>query len=317
MPAQLGNALTQMMQLKGMRAQNKLAEFQMEQAKAAQEQAQRDREEMLLQREHLAKLAEDPDNAAALRAGVPYQTILSIDKAKTEENEKWLKTLGEHTAPIADAFRNNNIKAAQSYFPNQNLSDPQVYGKIRDVALSMDTLAQNAAFKEREVYKDGKTRKVYSPAELAASVADDWGLDKPEDLSAEEKAIAARMTKTGEDYDEARASVAATMKTEEILTPPEIYKRISQIETTRARLHSGESLTEEDYAAMPQHTADFLRAFGKAKPDPETLKIVDAALTAERQMLERRLPEEDRINLNQEDQNVDAVYENGVFRRLP
>jgi len=40
MPAQLGNALTQMMQLKGMRAQNKLAEYQMEQAKAAQAQQQ-------------------------------------------------------------------------------------------------------------------------------------------------------------------------------------------------------------------------------------------------------------------------------------
>jgi len=40
MPAQLGNALTQMMQLKQMRAQNKLAEYQMEQAKAAQAQQQ-------------------------------------------------------------------------------------------------------------------------------------------------------------------------------------------------------------------------------------------------------------------------------------
>ena len=301
MPAQLGNALTQMMQLKGMRTQNKLADFQMQQAKAAQEQAQ-------AQMEASAKLigSYTDNNQAyvdAVRAGVPLQTVQSFWDAKEKGNFDFINMTTDKARQIQMFIKQgdmNNLRL--SLGPKFPINDSNAVKTLSARVDAIVNLGDEANYKSQTLYKNGKEVEAETYAQFMDYTGRDWTKekpapkDKPEDLSAEEKAIDARMkTHPDETYEVARANVAAGMKSTDKLSPPEIYKRISQIEITRARLHAGESLTEEDYASMPEGTAAILKALGKAKPDPKTLKTADEALTAERQILEGLLPKEYRI----------------------
>jgi len=286
MPAQLGNALTQMMQLKQMRAQNKLAEFQMQQAKAAQVQATRAAE---YQRQAMAEIMEDPNSAIAKLAGDNFQGALSIYKLKKEGQTEQLDRIIKYLGPLHEAFqRGDTATIGQALGPQALL--PQNYQGVSNQVETIYNAADEANYKSQTLYKDGKKVEAKTKAQFNDYKNQGWSIEEPESaetLTAEERAYKAYTKQPGKgntgqvEFHKIWTDAGRTPSEKGIITPADAYKRISTIRQALVTASKGSpaelmmALSQIDIKSvspgsdLPKTISDILQSGG---PDPALME---------------------------------------------